>query len=88
MTGYRELLTILIEKEYWQKVGLQNNAKYVVKGTGTTSFQLDSSNSLKMSDVLYVPGLKKNLVSTLALEDKGFRVAFIAQESFDLAQDF
>jgi hypothetical protein len=48
-----------------------------MKGTGTTSFQLDFGNSLKMSDVLYVPGLKRNIVSTSALEDKGYRVAFI-----------
>ena len=30
-----------------------------------------------MKDVLYVPGLKKNLLSILALDKKGFRVAFI-----------
>ena len=30
-----------------------------------------------MSDVLYVPRLKRNLVSILALEDKGYKVAFI-----------
>ena len=41
------------------------------------NFSNDSRNSLKMSDVLYVPGLKGNIVSTSALEDKGYRVAFI-----------
>jgi hypothetical protein len=30
-----------------------------------------------MKDVLYVPGLKKNLLSILAIDKKGFRVAFI-----------
>ena len=30
-----------------------------------------------MKDVLYVPGLKKNLLSISALDKKGFRVAFI-----------
>ena len=33
--------------------------------------------SLKMKDVLYVPGLKKNLLSILALNAKGIRVAFV-----------
>ena len=33
-----------------------------------------------MKDVLYVPGLKKNLLSISALEKKGFRVAFIDGE--------
>ena len=30
-----------------------------------------------MKDVLYVLGLKKNLLSILGLEKKGFRVAFV-----------
>ena len=32
---------------------------------------------MKMKEVLYVPGLKKNLLSILALDKKGYRVAFI-----------
>ena len=32
---------------------------------------------MKMKDVLFVPGLKKNLLSISALDEKGMRVAFI-----------
>ena len=32
---------------------------------------------LCLQEVLYVPNLKKNLVSISAMEDKGFNVAFI-----------
>ena len=32
---------------------------------------------MKMKEVLYVPGLKKNLLSISALNKKGYRVAFI-----------
>ena len=32
---------------------------------------------MKMKDVLYVPGLKKNLLSISSLEKKGFRVSFV-----------
>ena len=32
---------------------------------------------MKMEEVLYVPGLKKNLLSISSLEEKGFRVAFV-----------
>ena len=32
---------------------------------------------MKMKEVLYVPGLKKNLLSISALEKKGYRVDFI-----------
>ena len=35
---------------------------------------------MKMKDVLYVPGLTKNLLSISALDKKGFRVAFIDGE--------
>jgi hypothetical protein len=35
---------------------------------------------MKMKDVLYVPGLKKNLLYMLALDEKGFRVSFIDGE--------
>jgi hypothetical protein len=35
---------------------------------------------MKMKDVLYVPGLTKNLLSISSLEKKGFRVAFIDGE--------
>ena len=30
-----------------------------------------------MKDVLFVPGLKKNILSTSALDAKGMRVAFV-----------
>ena len=32
---------------------------------------------MKMKDVLFVPGLKKNLLSISALDAKGMRVAFV-----------
>jgi len=35
---------------------------------------------MKMKDILYVPGLKKNLLSILALDEKGFIFAFIDGE--------
>jgi hypothetical protein len=54
-----------------------DNAKYAVKGVGTTSFQLKSKNPLKMSEVLYVAGLKKNLLSISAMEHIGYAMTFI-----------
>jgi hypothetical protein len=35
---------------------------------------------MKMKDVLYVPGLTKNLLSRSTLETKGFRFSFIDGE--------
>ena len=44
---------------------------------GEASYKLDSGKPMKMKDVLYVPGLKKNLLYISALYKKGFRVAFV-----------
>jgi transposase InsO family protein len=48
-----------------------------IKGVGESIYKLDSGTPMKTKDVLYVPGLTKNLLSISALEKKGFRVAFI-----------
>ena len=56
---------------------LGDDSQYPIKGMGEASYKLDSGKSMKMKDVLYVPGLKKNLLSISALDKRGFRVAFI-----------
>jgi hypothetical protein len=38
---------------------------------------MESGNSIHLSNVLYVPGLKKNLVSISCLEEKGDREDFV-----------
>ena len=45
-------------------------------GVGTISFQRESLPPLEVSEVLYVPGLRKNLISVSAIEDKGYEVTF------------
>ena len=77
MTGYKDYLSTLIEKESHQKVKLGDDYQYPIKGVGEASYKLESGKLLKMKDVLYVPGLKKNLLSISGLEKKGFRVAFV-----------
>jgi hypothetical protein len=47
-----------------------------VKGTRTTSLQLDLGIPLHLSDALFVPGIRRNLVSISSLEDKGYKVSF------------
>jgi hypothetical protein len=59
MTGYREHLTDLVEKDSRLHVVLGDDARYTVKGAGATSFQLDSSTPLHLSDVLFVPRNEK-----------------------------
>jgi hypothetical protein len=47
---------------------------------GESNYKLNSETPMKMKDVLYVPGLTKNLLSISSLEKKGFRIAFIDGE--------
>jgi hypothetical protein len=76
MTSFRDHLTNLVEKETNLHVVLGDNARYNVKGVGTSTFQLDSDMHHQLSEVLYVPGMKRNLVSIYALKDKGYNVTF------------
>ena len=39
--------------------------------------QLDSGMLINVGEILYVPGLKKNVISVTVLEDKGFSVTFL-----------
>ena len=56
---------------------LGDDSKHAIKGIGEASLQLDSSNPLSIKDIVFLQGLKNNILSISALEDKGFRVAFV-----------
>eukprot|EP00253_Pinus_taeda_P006173 PITA_06173 len=53
-----------------------DDGRYRVSGEGTIVFQREHGAPLTLTDVNYVPCLKKNLVSIAMLEDKGYDVAF------------
>ena len=63
---------------------LGDDYQYPIKGVGEASYKLESGALLKMKDVLYEPGLKKNLLSISGLEKKGFRVAFVDGQEGEL----
>ena len=46
-------------------------------GHGTITFQRESMSPMVLRDVLYVPGLKRNLVSVSMIEDQGLGVSFL-----------
>jgi hypothetical protein len=76
MTGFRNHLKYLVEKETNLHVVHGDNARYNVKEGGTSTLQLYSGIPLQLSEVLYVPGMKRNLVSISSLEDKDYKVTF------------
>ena len=65
------------EHESPHKVKLGDDYQCPIKGSGEASYKLDFKKSLKMKYVLYVPGLKKNLLFVSALDAKGKRVSFV-----------
>ena len=50
-------------------------AKYVVNGE-RVSFHFESGDSFDTQNVLYVPGLKKILLSVSIMEERGFVITF------------
>ena len=80
-------LSSLNEKKTSYKVELGDRNTYPVKGIGQASIKLKSGNNVHLSNVLYVPGLEKNLVSISCLEDKGNRIAFVDGEVLSWSRD-
>ena len=76
MTRFKDSITNVRNKRFHKKVELGDNGTYGIDGIGSTSFQLDSGTVLHVEEILYVPSLKKNLLSVGVLEDKGYTVAF------------
>ena len=70
MMGFKESFVKLSEHESPHKVKLGDDYQYPIKGSGESSYKLDSENSMKMKNVLFVPGVKKNLLSIFALDAK------------------
>ena len=54
--------------------------QYPIKVIGESSYKLHFGTPIKMKELLYVPGLKKNLLSISDLDKKGYRVVFIDRQ--------
>jgi hypothetical protein len=76
MTGFKQNLVNYRDNKFNVKVELGDDGTYAIKGFGSTSFQLQIGNVFHIEEIIYVPGLKKNLISVAVLEIKGYSVAF------------
>jgi len=63
MTGHKHYFNSLSEKEFGFEILLGDDYAYHPKGLGTIKFERESDKPLCLSNVLYVPRLKRNLVS-------------------------
>ena len=77
MTRFKESFVKLSEHNSPHKVKLGDDYQYPIKVSGESSYKLDFGKYMKIKDVLFVPGLKKNLLSMSALDAKVMRVVFI-----------
>jgi len=79
MKGERRQLHTLSKELSSHAVELGDNKIYDVRVLGSTSLKPDKDNGSKLhlNNILYVPGLKKNLHSISYLEDKGEIITFV-----------
>ena len=68
MTGFKESFVKLSKHESPHKVKLADDYQYPIKGSGESSYKPDSGKYMMMQDVLFVLGLKNNLLSISTLD--------------------
>ena len=76
MMGNRDLFSDFEEKDLKKSIEFGDDERYSATRMGTVTFQREFGSPLRITDVMYVPGLKKNLVSVAVLEDHGYDVVF------------
>jgi hypothetical protein len=77
ISGMREHITDLRDLEIRLEIMLGDNTIVRVVGCGMVSFKRELMSPLVFRDVLYVSGLKKNLISISSIQDRGFEVSFV-----------
>ncbi|MCO5588517.1 hypothetical protein L7F22_042474 [Adiantum nelumboides] len=76
ITSRKDLFCSLDAAPAGKKVTCANNASYPIKGVGKILITISDSSDLCLPDVLYVLGIKKNLLSVSSLAKNGLRVIF------------
>jgi hypothetical protein len=76
MTGARELFESITETDSDMCVELGMGTRHAVQGTGTVRFQLESGEMLRVTNVLWVPELRRSVLSVSEIEKKGYHILF------------
>eukprot|EP00253_Pinus_taeda_P022413 PITA_22413 len=82
MTNNKSLFSTLEEKDLQILIEMGDDERFNVSRVGTISFQRGHGGRITLTNVKYVLGLKKNLVSIAMLEDKGYNVVFSKRKVF------
>eukprot|EP00253_Pinus_taeda_P014112 PITA_14112 len=76
MTGKKQWFKNFKESNTRVKVYLVDDRGYEIKGHGDVLVTLPDGNIRNISDVWYVPGIKKNLISVSKITDQDLKVEF------------
>eukprot|EP00253_Pinus_taeda_P027998 PITA_27998 len=76
MSREKNIFNTLEEKDLEIQIEMGDEGKYHVSGEGMVVFQREHGSPLTLSNVMYVTGLKNNLMPIAMLEDKGYDVVF------------
>jgi len=76
VTGNRDLLSDFEEKYLKENIEFEDDERYSSTRISTVTFQRESISPLRIIDVMYVLGLKKNLVAVMVLDYCGYDVIF------------
>lgn len=66
-----------MQAETNEEVTIGDDFVHFVEGIETCTIQLKSGQSIQLFRVLYVPGIKRDLISISSLEDDAYRVTFM-----------
>lgn len=82
MIDNKEIFSNLEEKKLQMYIEMGYDGRYRTTGIGIVTFQRDSGSPLTLTDVVYVSGLKKNLVFVSMLQDQGYDIMFSKGKDF------
>jgi hypothetical protein len=73
MTSVRDNFTKFRDTKVRMEISLGDDTIVRVVGHGIVTFQRDDLRPISFRDVLYILGLKKNLILVSTLQDRGLR---------------
>jgi hypothetical protein len=76
MNGVRENFIDIRDTKVRMHIYFGDDTLVKFVGRGTITFQRDGLPPISFRDVLYVPRLKKNMISVSTLHDRGLEVSF------------
>jgi hypothetical protein len=80
MTGVRDHFSDLRDTEVRIEISLGDDRVVRVVGIGTVTFRRDSLPPISFTNVVFVPRMKKNLISVSTLQNRGLEVTFKGTE--------